>query len=206
LPKTSRSRKRSVEILDAAAEVFAQKGYHGASTKDIADRLGIQQAGVYYYFKSKDAALAEVCRAGVAGFVENARLIAKSQAPADEKIYQAIAAHLKPIRTRRQHQVVFLNERRYLSGDNRSQISQLAKKYERALQKLFAAGVRDGRLRSDLDCRLATLALLALCNSPNTFQDDKSEADIDKIATAYTDILLHGIMAPTTKLADPGKA
>ena len=37
--------------------MFAERGYHGATTQDIADVLGIRQASLYYYFPSKEAAL-----------------------------------------------------------------------------------------------------------------------------------------------------
>ena len=42
-------RRRLSEVVDAAAKVFARRGYHGASTQDIADVLGIRQASLYYY-------------------------------------------------------------------------------------------------------------------------------------------------------------
>jgi TetR/AcrR family transcriptional regulator, cholesterol catabolism regulator len=47
--------------LAAAAKVFAQRGYYGATTQDIADVLGIRQAGLYYYFSSKEAAFEIAC-------------------------------------------------------------------------------------------------------------------------------------------------
>jgi AcrR family transcriptional regulator len=46
---------------DAAASVFAEKDYYGASTGDIAERLNIKQGSLYYYFSSKEIALEEVC-------------------------------------------------------------------------------------------------------------------------------------------------
>lgn len=49
-------RRRAGEVLEAAAAVFAERGFHGASTQDIADRLGMRQASLYYYFTSKEAA------------------------------------------------------------------------------------------------------------------------------------------------------
>ena len=55
---TPRWERRRREVLDAAATAFAEKGYLGASIKDIADRLGVRQASLYYYFPSKEAALA----------------------------------------------------------------------------------------------------------------------------------------------------
>ena len=50
-------RRRAPEIIEAAARVFAQRGFHGATTQDIADVLGIRQASLYYYFPSKEGAL-----------------------------------------------------------------------------------------------------------------------------------------------------
>ena len=58
-------RRRAGEIIEAAARVFAERGYHGASTQAIADVLGIRQASLYYYFPSKEVALEQVCMLGV---------------------------------------------------------------------------------------------------------------------------------------------
>ena len=70
LVRNSRMLRRSEEIIDAAARVFAERGYHGTSTQAIADVLGMRQASLYYYFPSKEAALEEVCARGTDGFVE----------------------------------------------------------------------------------------------------------------------------------------
>ena len=42
------------EILDAAGELFTTMGYTGTSTRTIADTVGIRQASLYHYFKTKD--------------------------------------------------------------------------------------------------------------------------------------------------------
>src|SRR5215211_7351046 len=68
--------RRTSEILEAAAKVFAERGYHGATTQDIADVLGIRQASLYYYFPSKEGALELTCLQGVAGYFEVAKAIA----------------------------------------------------------------------------------------------------------------------------------
>ena len=69
--------RRSREIIEAAARVFAELGYYGATTQKIADVLGMRQASLYYYLPSKEAALEQVCEAGVAGYVETAKAIAE---------------------------------------------------------------------------------------------------------------------------------
>ncbi|MEZ5529902.1 MAG: helix-turn-helix domain-containing protein [Porticoccaceae bacterium] len=58
---SDRYRQQHCRALAAAARVFAQKGFHGATTQDIASELGIKQGSLYYYFNSKETALEEVC-------------------------------------------------------------------------------------------------------------------------------------------------
>src|SRR5271170_7201813 len=70
---TRKTHRRSPEIIDAAARVFADRGYHGATTQDIADVLGIRQASLYYYLPSKEVALEIVCTRGVEDFFKAAR-------------------------------------------------------------------------------------------------------------------------------------
>ena len=64
-PSTDRYAAQHQAAIRAAAAVFAEKGYYGSSTRDIAERMGIKQGSLYYYFKSKEAALSEVCLFGM---------------------------------------------------------------------------------------------------------------------------------------------
>ena len=188
--------KRQKEIMDAAAFVFAHKGFHGASTKDIADRLGIKQAGIYYYFKSKEVALSEVCRVGVEEFHDRARDIAASDISAAAKITATIAAHMTPIHEMPDYVEVFHNERRYLSGDARKPVTALALQYEKTLEDMFREGVADKTFRADLDCRLATLALLGLCNSVLQWYRGENISQINEIARKYAEIVVGGVRQP----------
>jgi len=69
------------EILHAALAVVAREGYHGASVKEIAEAVGLSQAGLLHYFDSKDELFVEILRtrdevdlAGHAGAVDAATL------------------------------------------------------------------------------------------------------------------------------------
>ncbi|MEH7121953.1 TetR/AcrR family transcriptional regulator [Bacillus sp. JJ1773] len=49
-----KAKERRNEILDAADELFGQKGFDGTTTKDILDKVGIARGTLYYHFKSKE--------------------------------------------------------------------------------------------------------------------------------------------------------
>src|SRR5437588_2896986 len=95
--QNGRTHRRSAEIINAAADVFAERGYHGATTQDIADVLGIRQASLYYYFSSKEAALEVVCIRGVEGFVETGRAISEGPGTAAERLAGLIRSHIAPL-------------------------------------------------------------------------------------------------------------
>ena len=51
---TEQDKKTEEKILDAAMEVFIQKGKAGARMQEIADEAGINKALLHYYYRSKD--------------------------------------------------------------------------------------------------------------------------------------------------------
>src|SRR5664279_5772804 len=57
LSADTRFDRRLAEILDYATEIFADKGYEGASMRDLSRLSGISLAGLYYYFNSKEKLL-----------------------------------------------------------------------------------------------------------------------------------------------------
>lgn len=188
-----RQQRRYAETLDAAAAVFAEKGYHGASTKDIADRLSIRQASLYYYFPSKADGLFEVCRIGVEGFVVGLRAILDGVDDSARRLELAIASHLTPMRDRRDYVKVFLKERHHLSGENRRRIGTAARSYEQLFEELIRNGVAAGVFRNSIDPRQTVLAILGLCNS--TFDWHRPEhGPIEKVAEAHAALLSDGII------------
>lgn len=56
-------RATPARLLDAAIELFAQRGFHGTSIRDIADRAGANVAAGHYHYGSKDGLYLEVLRA-----------------------------------------------------------------------------------------------------------------------------------------------
>lgn len=193
--KEAKYQKRYAEILDAAAAVFAEKGYHGASTKDIADRLGIRQGSLYYYFPSKEVALEEVCMMGVDGFYSRLEQIVRSDMGAEEKLSAAIANHLEPFGSRPNYTRVFLKERQHLDGERRQKVSHRSAEYERLFERMLCAGVEDGSFRSDLDCRLAVLAILGMCNAATDWLRRESGRDLAAVAHDFARFALEGIVA-----------
>jgi AcrR family transcriptional regulator len=186
-------RRRQSEILDAAAKVFAERGYYGASTQDIADVLGIRQASLYYYFPSKEIALELVCMKGVEGFFEAASEVAAKKISASDKVRGLVEAHLAPLLDRADFVKTFLNERQYLPPASRKKVGKLSRAYEKVIEKVMADGIASGDFRKGSDPRLMTLALLGMCKSVSAWIGKEDPYRVPEVAEQYARILLSGI-------------
>lgn len=196
-------RRRADEVIEAAAAVFAQRGYHGATTQDIADRLHIRQASLYYYFSSKEDALESICQRGVEGFIEHASAAARAPGTACDRLSQVMGSHLRATSEKHDFVRVFLNERQHLPDAAHRRIGRLSARYETIIQGIFEAGVASGELRDDLPCRLATLALLALCNSVAAWYGREPNLDMETIASNFAALLCGGIVSDATRATGP---
>jgi AcrR family transcriptional regulator len=183
-------RRRLSEVIDAAAKVFARRGYHGASTQDIADVLGIRQASLYYYFESKEAALEAVCANGVEDYAVRAQRVLKGNETSSQKVAQLVFHHLAPMAERLDYTVAFLSERRFLPPPARKRIRAIEQRYERIIQRIIDQGVAAGEFRADLDTRLATLALLGLGNSAALWFGREPGVTLERITQSYVDLLV----------------
>jgi len=190
-----RGKRRAVEMVAAAAKVFARLGYHGASTQDIADVMGIRQGSIYYYFASKEAALEAVCAEGVAEYEDNARRVQRSRATASEKVVKLMFHHLAPLATRPDFTLTFLRERRFLPAPARERIRAIERRYERIIQRVIEQGIASGEFDADLEPRMAALALLGLANSAALWFGREPGATLEQITTIYADLLVRGFRA-----------
>lgn len=197
----SRSRRWG-PILEAAARVFAERGYHGASTQDIADRLGIRQASLYYYFASKEEALEIVCTHGAEDFFTRARDIAAGPGSAPEKLECMIRAHLAPIETAGHFMKVFLHERKHLPRTRRRRIGTWSRGVEREFEAVIREGVTRGELRAGIDPRLATLSVLGMLNAALDWYETEGTT-LAQIGDTFSAILLDGLCRRSSISAKP---
>jgi TetR/AcrR family transcriptional regulator, cholesterol catabolism regulator len=192
------ARRRAPEIIEAAARVFAERGFHGATTQDIADVLGIRQASLYYYFPSKEGALELVCLQGVAGFFEVAKAIAKGPGSAADKLARLIKAHLSPLSDRGDFVRVFLNERQHLPAESRRRVGKWSRGLERVFEDVLKEGVRRGEFRSDLDTRLAVLGILGMANAVANWYRGEDVA-VERISAEFARLLVDGVVKPARR-------
>lgn len=188
----SRYRQQRLEAIRAAAAVFADKGFHGASTRDIAERMGIKQGSLYYYFRSKEEALGEVCLLGIEDYVHRMERIARSDQPFEAKLMATLTSHLSSYREKNEALKVYNDERLYLPEEKRRSLKQLGSGYRQLLEGIFEEGIRQGVIRGSIDCHFAAQAVIGICNAWGDIIVRDPELDLFDVIQKCTDLLLNG--------------
>ena len=190
--ENARYQQQKLAAVKAAAAVFADKGFHGASTKDIAERMGIKQGSLYYYFTSKQEALGEVCLYGIEDYVHRMERIATSDQPFEAKLMATLTSHLSSYREKNEALKVYNDERLYLPEEKRKVLKQLGSGYRQLLEGIFEEGIREGVIRASIDCHFAAQAVIGICNAWGDIIVRDPELDIFEVIEKCMDLLLNG--------------
>jgi AcrR family transcriptional regulator len=194
---TLRYHQQHQKAIEAAASVFAEKGYHGASTQDIASHMGIRQGSLYYYFTSKEAALEEVCLTALRDYVNQMEQISTQTQPLKEKLTAAIGAHLANYRANNEALKVHNEQRLYLPEEKREKLKALGSRYRQQLEDIFIEGVHSGVLNKNLDCHFAALSLIGLCNYWGAMLTRDPNLALKEITSKCIDFALNGSLEHT---------
>jgi AcrR family transcriptional regulator len=194
---TEKYENQRMEAIRSAAAVFAEKGYHGSSTRDIAEHMGIKQGSLYYYFKSKEDALNEVCLYGVQDYAERMNSIAASDESFKAKLVATITSHVTKYREKNEALRVYNAERLYLPESRRTKLKELGTGYREQLEHIFAEGIRSGAIRDSIDSRFAAHAVIGMCNAWGEYIDRHPDMDLFQIIENCVDLLLNGFVNKT---------
>ncbi len=181
------------DILDAAAQVFRQKGFHGASMADIADSVKLQKASLYHHVSSKQEILLELLERALATLEEEISAVSTQPLPADQKLRQMIRAYLQALAEYPDLSAVLLFEHRSLDKKNHARHVPHRDRFERLWRDVVNEGRRE-KLFYCQDTGLAVRALMGIMNWTLTWYRPEGPLPITKIADEYAALFLNGLM------------
>src|SRR5262245_21085379 len=84
--RAENAKPRREEIIDQATRLFAERGYEGTSMADLADRVGMRKASLFYHFASKDVLYAAVLERLVSAVAEVVQRAATAEGSFTERL------------------------------------------------------------------------------------------------------------------------
>jgi len=185
------------EICRAAARVFYEKGYDGASMQDIAAAVGLTKAGLYHHVGSKDRLLFEIMNYGMDILDEMVLQRVKDLDDPAEKLRQTITGHVDLIvRARDFELTVILHENRSLKGTLRRKIDTRKKEYIHFLEKLIAETQQRSGSEPLVTEHLAAFFLLGMINWLYQWYHPEGPVNQADLSRLLTDFFFRGLLSP----------
>lgn len=184
----------AVRIMLAAADAFAERGFHATTTRDIASRAGLSPAGVYVHFASKEVLLFELSRRGHAR-ARDLLLAATEASPTPTEALRAIVGgfsrwHAEHYELGRIVQFEF----RHLGPEHRDEVLTLRKEIDQVVAGVLREGVATGEFEVD-DVPTTALALLSMAVDVARWYAPDVRRTPEAIETAYGDLAVRLVRA-----------
>ena len=196
-------------ILRTAARIFAEKGYHSTSMRDISRATKVSLAGLYHYCQSKQELLFLIqdnCFGRVLERLE--QRLSETTAPV-EKLRIFIENHLSFFAANMAEMKVLSHEADSLEGEMHAHVSGKKQQYTRLARRILSEVQQEARENSrQIDLTVATYALFGMMNWIYNWYDPRGKLPVTELVENITRLFLTGFLAgmPVEELSFAPKA
>lgn len=189
----SRFDRRTGELLAHATDVFYEKGYEGASMRDLSRASGMSLAGLYYYFESKEKLLYLIQKHTFSTIVERLRARLEQIADPGQRLRVFIQNHLEYFLANKKAMKVLSHEADTLKNGFGREVAAIKREYYGICLGLLEE-LRHVR-NLEFSPRIAVLSLFGMMNWIYTWHNPRIDADARALAGQMADIFLHGVLS-----------
>src|SRR5215831_13836076 len=184
--------QRLATVLEHAARIFCEKGYEGASMRDLSRATGMSLAGLYHYFESKEELLYLIQKHTFRTIIDNVRGRLEGASDPEERIRIFIKNHVEYFLANKEAMRVLTHEDETLKNGRGTEVRAIKREYYRICLGL----VEDFQQEQGLEFsgRLAVLSLFGMINWIYTWHNPRVDADAASLSRQMGDIFLHGIL------------
>ncbi|WP_236792224.1 TetR/AcrR family transcriptional regulator [Amycolatopsis sp. GM8] len=183
------------QLIDAAAKVFAEKGYDAARLEDIAAELDVLQGSLYYHVGSKAALYRLVLLQRFETIIVAIEKIAAGTASPEDKLRQAIREQLRYLARHRSESAHWFDS---LPANDKAPAEAeedraLLLRLRESWKAIIREGIRTGAIRKNVDASVAVLSILGMTNYVARWYDPDDSRTIDQIADTQFAMVWDGL-------------
>ena len=184
--------ERRDEILEAAREVFAERGYQKASMREIARRAGITQAALYYHFENKEDLLIIILEQFSNDFYQSLLgCMTRAQGP-EAGLRSMLRTHIDVIGARRKDIKILVEDKVHIEGQKlgsiKSKERDILNLYTSCLDELLSAGRIAGQSPT-----VAALGVIGMINSLYHWYREDGPLGLEELGEVLLGIITGGV-------------
>lgn len=183
---------RKEEIINAASQLFKEKGFSAVTMRDIASSMGMKAASLYNHIQSKQEILKLIIISLAETFTEGMRIIRSSGESSVDKVKKIIALHVRITVNNTSGMASLNNDWMHLEDQLKYYLS-LRVNYEMNFRNIIQEGIdHDEFIDSDADIIL--FSILSTLRSLYLWIPQMEDLDTDELAGSLSSVLLKGII------------
>ena len=180
-------------ILKTSAKIFAEKGFHHTSVRDIARATRKSLAGLYYYFTTKEELLYLIQERCFLTLLQRREQVAPAHMDARARIHAFAENHLSFFLHNMHEMKVMAHEDESLSGEFQDKILVLKRRYVKVLMDLICE-LQEQEGGKRFDPRAATFALFGMMNWIYTWYQPKRDLPFPQLIEQMLRLYFFGLI------------
>ncbi|WP_300683497.1 TetR/AcrR family transcriptional regulator [Nocardioides sp.] len=200
-PRASKSKSaaagsaRRAQLLQIAAEMFADRGYAQTTVRDIADAGGILSGSLYHHFPSKEAMLTELLASFLGGLEERFGTVVAESAGPREALDGLVVESFRTIHVDRHAVALYQSEQDYLAGVAGFEfVGEGGQRNENTWLGVLEAGRASGEFREDLEVKMTYRFIRDAVWGTVRWYRPGGKTTWETLAERYLDLLHGGLL------------
>lgn len=187
-----KTQSRKEQVLQKATSLFADRGYAGASMRDVAKEVGMEPSSLYNHYPSKEALLHDVCFTLAYSFIESFEAIQESISNPKQRLRAMISSHIRLIMDNLEAAPVFFHEWKHLSEPGLTEFLKLRKRYESGIRYAIEQGILSGDFKVS-DVSFTVRFVFSILNGLPDWYKTTGNVEPEEVGERIADFILHGI-------------
>ena len=183
--------ERLDRLLTTAARVFADKGYHPTTMRDLARETGMSLAGMYHYVEGKDELLFLIQQRCFTRVLSGAETAMAPGTDPRQRLERFIRHHVIFFTGHMSEMKVLSHEAKSLLGERLDTINALKRRYVALLTDLIQSA--DGAHESGIDPHVASYALFGMMNWIYNWYDPTGPVSPEALSEQFSRLFLSGL-------------
>jgi AcrR family transcriptional regulator len=180
------------QILRVAAAIFAERGYHQASIREISRATGVSLSGLYYYFDSKEELLFLIQDHCFTTLLENLDRLLDQEAEPLRRFRLMVENHLRFFVNNMKEMKVLSHELDSLRGEFRDTVDAKKRRYTATCSSVLRAVAPAG---VPIDTRVAVYGLFGMMNWIYNWYRPDRDVPVEKLADDVSQLFLRGYLS-----------
>lgn len=176
-------------IVDAATDLFYDKGFRNTTLDDVAERLGTTKPVLYTSFASKTELLAEICTRGVASALDEIEQAMAQGRPPRETLEYFVPRYVNAIIRAQKHIAINIREEKNLEPADAERLAELRHRFIACVEDMLRAG-RDAGEIDVADPRIAAFAIVGAVSWTTFWYNPGGALSSHSISQRMTDVIL----------------